>query len=53
MKRYSAERKQSLGEPDLFRMHYLPLVAEIVAAIVRGVTDKKDATVFIRQRAVD
>jgi len=50
--RYSAVR-QSLGEPDPFRMKYRPLVVEIVAEIVRGGMDKKAATAFIKQRAAE
>lgn len=48
--RYSAVR-QSLGEPDPFRLRYRTLVAEIVAEIVRGGMDKKTAAAFIKQRA--
>ena len=50
--RYSAVR-QSLGEPDPFRLRYRTLVAEIVAEIVRGNRDKKAATAFIKQRALE
>jgi hypothetical protein len=50
--RYSAVR-QSLGEPDLFRLRYRTLVAEIVADTVRGNMDKKAATAFIKQRAME
>jgi hypothetical protein len=50
--RYSAVR-QSLGEPDPFRLRYRALVAEIVAEIVRGNMDKKVATAFIKQRAME
>jgi Fic family protein len=50
--RYSAVR-QSLGEPDPFRLRYRTLVAEIVAGIVRGKIDKKTATVFIKQRVME
>ena len=50
--RYSAVR-QSLGEPDPFRLRYRILVAEIVAGVVRGRMDKKAATVFIKQRAME
>ncbi len=48
--RYSAVR-QSLGAPDPFRLRYRSLVAEAVAAMVRGRMDKKAVTAFIRQRA--
>lgn len=48
--RYSAVR-QSLGEPDPFRLRYRSLMAEAVAAMVRGRMGKKAATTFIRQRA--
>ncbi len=50
--RYSAVR-QSLGEPDPFRLHHRVLVAETVAAVVRGGMDKKAATAFIRRRAAE
>ena len=50
--RYSAVR-QSLGEPDPFRLHYRTLVAGIVAEIVCGNMDKKAATAFIKQRALE
>jgi hypothetical protein len=48
--RYSAVR-QSLGEPDPFRLRYRTLVAELVAAVVREGMDKKAATAFARRRA--
>ncbi|NOZ11728.1 MAG: Fic family protein [Gammaproteobacteria bacterium] len=50
--RYSAVR-QSLGEPDPFRLRYRTLVADIVVEIVRGGMDKKTAAAFIKQRAVE
>ncbi|HEC14013.1 MAG TPA: Fic family protein [Acidiferrobacteraceae bacterium] len=49
--RYSAVR-QSLGEPDPFRLRYRTWVAEVVTGIVRGGMDKKTAAAFIKQRAV-
>jgi hypothetical protein len=48
--RYSAVR-QSLGEPDPFRLRYRALVGEVVAAIVRAGMDKKAATALARVRA--
>lgn len=48
--RYSAVR-QSLGEPDPFRLKYRPSIAETVGEIVRGDMDKKAATAFARRRA--
>ena len=48
--RYSAVR-QSLGEPDPFRLRYRALIAELVAAVVRERMDKKAATALARQRA--
>ncbi|GMT40442.1 MAG: hypothetical protein IEMM0001_1177 [bacterium] len=51
-KRYSAAR-QSLGEPDPFRLRYRMLLTEIVAEIVRSGMDKKAATTFIKQRAIE
>ena len=48
--RYSTVR-QSLGEPDPFRLRYRALIAEVVAAVVRTEMDKKAATALARQRA--
>ena len=48
--RYSAVR-QSLGEPDPFRLRYRALVAELVAEVVRAGMDKKAATALARQSA--
>ncbi len=50
--RYSAVR-QSLGEPDPFRLRYRTLVAEVVAKAVRVGLDKKAATALVRQRAAE
>jgi Fic family protein len=50
--RYSAVR-QSLGEPDPFRLRYRALVTEMVAAVVREGMDKKAATALARQRAAE
>jgi hypothetical protein len=50
--RYSAVR-QSLGQPDPFRLRYRALVAELVAAVVREGMDKKAATALARQRAAE
>lgn len=50
--RYSAVR-QSLGEPDPFRLHYRALISELVAATVRTRMDKKAATALARQRAAE
>ena len=50
--RYSAVR-QSLGEPDPFRLHYRTVVAETVAEIVGGGMDKKTAAAFIKRRAAE
>lgn len=50
--RYSAVRR-SLGEPDPFRLRHRVLVAETVAAVVRGGMDKKAATALIRRRAAE
>jgi Fic family protein len=50
--RYSAVR-QSLGEPDPFRLRYRALVAEVVATVVREGMDKKAATALARQRAAE
>ena len=45
--------RQSLGEPDPFRLRYRAFVAELVAAIVRTGMDKKAATASARQRAAE
>ncbi|HWM27985.1 MAG TPA: hypothetical protein VNQ14_05975 [Woeseiaceae bacterium] len=50
--RYSAVR-QSLGEPDPFRLRYRALVAELVATVVRAAMDKKAATALVRQSAAE
>jgi len=50
--RYSAVR-QSLGQPDPFRLHHRVLIAETVAAVVRGGMDKRAATALIRNRAAE
>ena len=50
--RYSAVR-QSLGQPDPFRVRHRELVAELVAAVVRTRLDKQAATALARQRAVE
>ena len=50
--RYSAVR-QSLGEPDPFRLRYRPLVVELVAAVVRGGMGKQAAIALVRQRAAE
>ncbi|RME36420.1 MAG: Fic family protein [Deltaproteobacteria bacterium] len=49
-KRYSAVR-QSLGEPDPFRLRYRSLLAETVATVVRGGKDKKEAILLIKEFA--
>lgn len=48
--RYSAVR-QSLGEPDPFRVRYREILVRTVDAIVRKAMDKKSAISFIRQQA--
>jgi Fic family protein len=50
--RYSAVR-QSLGEPDPFRLRYRALVIEIISEVVRGCMDKSTATAFIKQRTIE
>ena len=50
--RYSAVR-QSLGEPDSFRLRYRALIAELVGTVVRAGMDKKAATALARQRAAE
>ena len=50
--RYSAVR-QSLGDPDPFRMRYRTLVAETVAEVVRSGIKRKNIAAFIKRRALD
>jgi hypothetical protein len=46
--RYAAVR-QSLGEPDPFRLRHRETLREIVGAVIRARMDKKHATVHIHQ----
>lgn len=48
--RYSAVR-QSLGEPDPFRLRYRAQVFDAVAAVVRAAMDKERAIAFVAQYA--
>jgi hypothetical protein len=48
--RYSAVR-QSLGEPDAFRLRHREFLKEVVAAVVRDRMDRTAATAFVRQEA--
>lgn len=48
--RYSAVR-QSLGEPDAFRLRYRERLKEIVSAVVRDGLDKKAAAAAVRRDA--
>lgn len=50
--RYSAVR-QSLGEPDPFRLRYRALIAEVVAVVVRAGLDRKDAAARVRHSAAE
>lgn len=50
--RYSAVR-QSLGEPDPFRLRYRTLIAEVVADVVRAGMDRKDAAARVRRSAAE
>lgn len=50
--RYSAVR-QSLGEPDPFRLRYRELVAEVVAEVVLKEVNKKGATALARRYALE
>jgi hypothetical protein len=43
--------RQSLGEPDVFRLRHRERLKEVVAAVVRGRMDKKAATSFVRREA--
>ena len=48
--RYSAVR-QSLGEPDAFRLKYRAQVGQVVAQVVRDRMDKRAATQWIQRHA--
>lgn len=48
--RYSAVR-QSLGEPDPFRLRYREPIARLVGGVVRNAMQKKSAITFIKQFA--
>jgi hypothetical protein len=48
--RYSAVR-QSLGDPDPFRLRYRAQIAEFVTGVVRGPMDKREATGWIARKA--
>jgi hypothetical protein len=48
--RYSAVR-QSLGQPDVFRLRHRERLKEVVAAVVRDGLDKKAAAAFVRREA--
>lgn len=50
--RYAAIR-QSLGEPDPFRLHHRRALATTIAEVVIGGMDKKAAVAHIKQRAAD
>ncbi|MSP43253.1 MAG: Fic family protein [Alphaproteobacteria bacterium] len=50
--RYSAIR-QSLGEPDPFRLRYRDPLAKVVAEIVRSRMDKQTAVAMIRHQAAE
>ena len=50
--RYSTVR-QSLGEPDPFRLRYRALIAAVVAAVVRTGMGKQAATALTRQTAAE
>ena len=50
--RYSAVR-QSLGEPDPFRLHYRNLLGEAIRTVIRELIDKKSASAFFRKQAIE
>ena len=50
--RYSAVSR-SLGEPDVFRLHYRVLVSKTVFEIVSSSMDKKVTPIFIQQQATN
>lgn len=47
--RYAAIR-QSLGEPDPFRLRYRLALTEVVAEVVRERMDKTEAVAFLKKR---
>lgn len=47
--RYAAVR-QSLGEPDFFRLQHRLLIAELINEVVLAKLDKKQATAYIREQ---
>jgi len=48
--RYAAIR-QSLGEPDPFRLRYRDLLRETVGDVLRGARDRKAASAYVREKA--
>ncbi len=50
--RHAAVR-QSLGDPDPFRLRHRRVIGATVAEIVRGLMDKERAVAHIRMRAAD
>ncbi len=48
--RYSAVR-QSIGDPDPFRLRYRAQISEFVTRVVRGLMDKREATGWIARKA--
>ena len=50
--RYSVVR-QSLGEPDPFRLRHRALIAETIRVVVEGGMDQKDAARHIRRQATE
>ncbi|MSU47737.1 MAG: Fic family protein [Opitutus sp.] len=48
--RYSAVR-QSLGQPDPFRMRHRQLLIDVVGEVVRAGMDKKGAAIFVRRQS--
>ncbi len=50
--RYSAVR-QSIGQPDPFRMRYMALIRELVSTVVKGEMDKQTAIALTRQRVAE
>ena len=50
--RYSVVR-QSLGEPDPFRLRHRALIAEMIRAVVEGGMDQKSAARHIRRRSAE
>lgn len=50
-KQYAAQR-QSLGEPDPFRLKYRNIIKQLIAEIIKEAHDKKTANILIKVKAI-